>query len=524
MTFLAETPETNLPIVEAVEADDGRPRATRAFLPTFAAVWLAVLTFCAIFAGTLPFVKAPNKVSSQLKKSPSMDHWFGTDRIGRDIFSRAIYGARMSLKIAAASIIFGILIGGAIGLIAGYYRKRIDYVTSLFVDIMLAFPALVLALAITSTLGHGTNQVVLALSSCRSHHSPAWCARQHAGLLPARVRAAPRKVSARRDGRILFREILPNVDAGHADVLAHRPRRAHRRRGRPRLPRPVGPTAHAHVGVHDRRRQDPQLEHQWWISHASRASCCSSRCWRSTCSATFCEAVRHPGVRSGDEAVAAPSLAGHRDRRRARCSRCDDLTTHFRTDRGLVRAVDGVSFRLERGKTLGVVGESGSGKTVLSRSIMGLLPSATSCARAGPVRGHETSAGLPTEQMRDIWGTEMAMVFQDPMTSLNPVMKIGQPDHRVAALPPRHDARTTREATARRAAAVGRHPRAERRLSEYPHQLSGGMRQRVMIAIALACGPKLLFADEPTTALDVTVQAQILDLLARSSSASATWR
>jgi peptide/nickel transport system permease protein len=210
VTFLAETPETNLPIVEAVEVDDGRPRSTRGILPTFAVVWLSVLTFCAIFAGALPFVKAPNKVSSHLKKSPSMDHWFGTDRIGRDVFSRAIYGARTSLKIAALSIIIGILIGGTIGLIAGYYRKKIDYVTSLFVDIMLAFPALVLALAITSTLGHGTNQVVLALSIL-SIAPLIRVVRAQTLVYAQREFVLAAKGLGARDGRILFREILPNV-------------------------------------------------------------------------------------------------------------------------------------------------------------------------------------------------------------------------------------------------------------------------------------------------------------------------
>ena len=208
MTFVAAEPEA-LPIAQAI-IDDGRPRSQRGFLPTFAVVWLSVLTFCAVFAGTLPFVKAPNKVSAQLKKSPSMDHWFGTDRIGRDVFSRAIYGARTSLKIAALSIIIGILIGGTIGLIAGYYRKKIDYVTSLFVDIMLAFPALVLALAITSTLGHGTNQVVLALSIL-SIAPLIRVVRAQTLVYAQREFVLAAKGLGARDGRILFREILPNV-------------------------------------------------------------------------------------------------------------------------------------------------------------------------------------------------------------------------------------------------------------------------------------------------------------------------
>jgi peptide/nickel transport system ATP-binding protein len=190
----------------------------------------------------------------------------------------------------------------------------------------------------------------------------------------------------------------------------------------------------------------------------------------------------------------------------------DDLRTYFKTPRGVARAVDGVTFRLDRGKTLGIVGESGSGKSVLSRSIMNLLPS--NVERHGTVRfeGREI-AGLRGKDMQDVWGAQMSMVFQDPMTSLNPVMKVG---NQITESLRQHldvDKSFAMESAEQLLRSVGI-PEPGRRLKEYPHQLSGGMRQRVMIAIALACGPRLLFADEPTTALDVTVQAQILDLLA----------
>jgi oligopeptide/dipeptide ABC transporter ATP-binding protein len=191
-----------------------------------------------------------------------------------------------------------------------------------------------------------------------------------------------------------------------------------------------------------------------------------------------------------------------------------NLKTHFRTDRGTVRAVDGVSLTLARGRTLGVVGESGSGKTILSRSIMGLLPK-KNVVRDGHVYYEGTDiASYDQSQMRDIWGAEMAMVFQDPMTSLNPVIRIGRQITESLIHHLDMDKGEARETALALLQSVGI-PSPEQRLSEYPHQLSGGMRQRVTIAIALACGPKILFADEPTTALDVTVQAQILNLLGR---------
>jgi peptide/nickel transport system ATP-binding protein len=189
-----------------------------------------------------------------------------------------------------------------------------------------------------------------------------------------------------------------------------------------------------------------------------------------------------------------------------------NLVTSFSTRNGEVRPVDGVSLTVERGKTLGIVGESGSGKSMLSLSIMGLIPP------SGKVTGGEVLlegtelTKLSRSAMRDIRGNRIAMIFQEPMTSLNPVHTVG---FQIVEALRAHRKLSNKEARKEAIDALNkvRMPAPEQRFDEYPHQLSGGMRQRVMIAMALACRPALLIADEPTTALDVTIQAQILDLL-----------
>ena len=192
-----------------------------------------------------------------------------------------------------------------------------------------------------------------------------------------------------------------------------------------------------------------------------------------------------------------------------------DLRTCFTTDEGEFAAVDGVSFEVHAGKTLAIVGESGCGKSVTSLSVMGLVPPAAGSIRAGSIRfeGQEL-VGAPQESLQNLRGNGMAMVFQEPMTSLNPAYTVGE-QIMEALLRHRPMDRTQARARALDMLAQVRIPAPEQRLHEYPHQLSGGMRQRVMIAMALVCQPRLLIADEPTTALDVTIQAQILALMAQ---------
>jgi oligopeptide/dipeptide ABC transporter ATP-binding protein len=190
----------------------------------------------------------------------------------------------------------------------------------------------------------------------------------------------------------------------------------------------------------------------------------------------------------------------------------NDLKTYFRTDDGVVKAVDGVTFSVEKGQTLGIVGESGSGKSVTCLTIMGLNPRKSTITSGEAMFKEQDLLHMSPRRLREIRGNDIAMIFQDPMTSLNPVHRIG--DQLVEAVLLHQD--VTKKQARNRALdllkAVGI-PRAERRIDDYPHQFSGGMRQRVMIAMALVNDPDLLIADEPTTALDVTTQAQILSLM-----------
>jgi len=200
----------------------------------------------------------------------------------------------------------------------------------------------------------------------------------------------------------------------------------------------------------------------------------------------------------------------------------ENLQTHFFTDRGQIPAVDGINITVNKGEVVGIVGESGCGKSVTSLSVMRLVPNPPGKIVGGAIRFKgEDLVRVTEKRMREIRGNEIAMIFQEPMTSLNPVYTIGDQIGEAIRLHTKASKKEARLRSVEMLKKVGI-PRAEAIVDEYPHQLSGGMRQRVMIAMAMACNPELLIADEPTTALDVTIQAQILDLMKSLNQESGT--
>jgi oligopeptide/dipeptide ABC transporter ATP-binding protein len=193
--------------------------------------------------------------------------------------------------------------------------------------------------------------------------------------------------------------------------------------------------------------------------------------------------------------------------------RVKDLRTYFNTDEGVVKAVDGVSFDLRKGETLGIVGESGSGKSVTNLSIINMIPNPPGQIAGGEVIfGGEDLLKVPLKELHQIRGNKISMVFQDPMTSLNPFLRISTQMIETLVLHQGLDKKTAKDKAIEMLKLAGI-PSPEKRIDQYPHQFSGGMRQRVMIAMSLSCNPEILIADEPTSALDVTIQAQILDLM-----------
>jgi peptide/nickel transport system permease protein len=491
------------------------------------AAFVALILLLALLSPLLaPYDPAAQNVARRLA-SPSWQHWLGQDEFGRDVFSRLLLGARASLRVAIVAALIAGTVGVTIGLIGGYFGGIVELFTIRLTDIVLSFPPILLALLVVTLLGPGVGTLTLVLSIL---YIPGFARVTYGEVLASRaleyVEAA--RAAGASSLRILARTILPNVagpilvqfslTVASAIVIES---------GLSFLGLGVVPPEPS-WGLMIRGARGT-MEHNWllllWPCLALVASILAIN--------RFCDALRDifdPRVSAAPSAAALRGMIDaatrYPDASRAATTRdeptlrVDNLRTHLAAGHGVVKAVDGISFTVGRGETLAVVGESGSGKSMTGLSILGLVPQPAGRIVSGEIgfRGRDDVVRdlvkLDDASLQAIRGNEIAMIFQEPMTSLNPVYRIGT---QITEAVQRHRPVSGAEARAvaiRMIETVGI-PDAARRVDDFPHQLSGGMRQRAMIAMALACNPSLLIADEPTTALDVTIQAQILDLLRR---------
>jgi peptide/nickel transport system permease protein len=437
-------------------------------------------------------------------------HLLGTDDVGRDVLSRLLVAARPSLVVALLTVVLASAVALPLGLIAGYAGRWPDAVISRLMDALFAFPPLVLALAVASLLGAGVINGALAISAV---------------FVPGFVRLVRAQVLAVREEtyieaavslgatptRIVRRHVLPNVASPLVVQAA--------------LSFGYALLAEAGLSYLGLGPGGPSWGDMLHRSFASKYDAPLGVVWPGlaiTITVLACNLVGD-GLRDS-LGIDAGSLhpyrpARHRPRVRVPAPRTPPDDGPALSVRGLSVELAGhpvitdVTFDVHPGETVGLVGESGCGKTITALGIMGLLPARVARVSSGEVllTGRDLVA-MSTAARRALQGDEIAMIFQEPMTSLNPAFSVGE---QIAELVRTHRGASRRAAWARAVEMLDRVgiPDAARRAKEYPHRFSGGMRQRVMIAMALACDPQVLIADEPTTALDVTVQAQILELL-----------
>ena len=450
-----------------------------------------------------------NRLAAWLPGSP-----LGRDEFGRDILSRILWGARASLAVAFASAAIACAIGTTLGLLAGWFRGVAEFIAVRAADVVLCFPPILLALLVVTLLGPGTGTLILVLSIL---YLPGFVRVTFAEVLSARSQDYVEAVRAlgAATPRILLRTVLPNIAgpvlvqfslAVAAAVVVES--------GLSFLGLGVVPPTPS-WGMMIRGARATMEQVPTYLLYPCLALTITILAMNLLCDAVRDVADKRGGGGARRLRLVDRLLPGLFPAPPAPRPLLDvqGLTVEIATPGGLIRPVEDIGFSLAAGRTLAIVGESGSGKSLAATAIMGLLPREARAA-AGVARFEgEDLLRMPEEARRRLRGGAMAMVFQDPMSSLNPVHRVG--DQVAEAI------RVHRplQADAARQAAVALLKRVgiadpERRARSYPHELSGGMRQRVMIAMAIANKPRLLIADEPTTALDVTVQAAILELLA----------
>jgi peptide/nickel transport system permease protein len=450
---------------------------------------------------------------------PSATHWLGTTVVSEDVYSRVIFGARTSIEVVVLALLFSVVIGVPLGLVSGYFGGWIDRVLVLINDSIFAFPYLLLAIVIafllSSSVGGGVLTAAIAITVV---------------YIPQYFRVVRNTVLSVREE--------PYVEAGRA--LGARPRTVMRRYVFANVVHSVPVVASLNaadailtlaalsfLGI----GMDPSVAAEWGYDISRGIADAQAGFWWTGLFPGLAVIVLVTGltlVGEGINDTFNPLLRrpNHRlfampkDARETTTAavelerpviRVRDLRVWYATDRGPVRAVDGVSFEIRERETLGLVGESGSGKSTLGRGIMGLLP--VGALRDGTVdfEGHDLVKATQQE-MRRLRGPSIGLVFQEPMTRLDPLMRIS--DHFAEALRTHEPDISDTEIRRRSLEALGGVRIPPTRFRNYPYEFSGGMRQRIMIALALVLKPRFVIADEPTTALDVLVEAQILSIIA----------
>ncbi|MBW6398247.1 dipeptide/oligopeptide/nickel ABC transporter permease/ATP-binding protein [Roseomonas sp. HJA6] len=475
---------------------------------------LAAVGIIALLALLVPYLGLPDPVRIDVPNrlaGPSWQHLLGQDEVGRDILSRLLWGARSSLTVALLSATIACVIGTALGVMGGFLGGVVDLLTIRAADIVLCFPPLLLALLVVTLLGPGAATLIPVLALV---YLPGFVRVAYAGVLSVRHQEYVEAQRALGVGklRIMLRTVLPNIGGpvlvqfslamASAVVLES---------GLSFLGLgvvPPSPSWGLMIGAARSTMAQTPLP-LLWPCLALTLTVLSMN--------ALCDAVRAAvdphGVPPRQRRWLLPALLPGLPFRAGASLAVRDLTVAIDTPAGAVRPVRSVSWSVAPGETLAIVGESGSGKSLTGLAVLGLLPLVARPEEGAVLFGERELLRMDEAALRRLRGAELAMIFQDPMSSLNPVHRIGtQIVEAIRAHRPLSRRSAWQEAVAL-LARVGI-PDAARRARSFPHELSGGMRQRAMIAMAIANRPTLLIADEPTTALDVTIQAQVLELLA----------
>ncbi len=495
-------------------------RLRRNALATFGLGLLVTIALLALAAPILPIADPDVTAVAQRLLPPFSDGAIlGTDQLGRDLLSRLLWGTRVSLAVGVIATLVATIVGSLIGLVAGYYGKLVDNVLMRGIDMLMAFPYLLLALAIVAALGPGLLNAMFAISLVNIPFFARAVRGATVGLVSREYVDAAR-LCGFSDLRIIAAELFPNVLPVIVITMSTT------------LGWMILETAGlSFLGL---GAQPPQADlgsmlgdGRKLIINAPHVATLPGLVILFLVIGTNLlgdglRDVLDPRLKSGamTRPVAATAAAGTQERGGGQGTPVPppllsvrDLQTHFTVGHEVYRAVNGVSFDVQAGEAVGIVGESGSGKSVTAMSILGLVPTPPGKIVGGEILFQGTDlVGLPLRELQNIRGGKIAYIFQDPLTTLNPLFTVGV---QVAETIQRHQG-------IGRAAAMARTlelfesvqiPDAKDRMGAYPHQLSGGQRQRVGIAMALANEPDLIIADEPTTALDVTTQAEVLRLL-----------